>query len=357
MDFSYSARRLPPAGPAALSRARAADAAAAARGDRRAGRRRAIRMMAATDAAERLTFALQRTQGQSVSCGTSTSPTSRSATSTTARCRWCATTTRWSRPTCASAAFDRVFSLQPRTLEAESPRRLPLADAAGRWCTADATQTAAVALARSGASYIIQGPPGTGKSQTITNLIADYVGRGKRVLFVCEKRAAIDVVFHRLRQQGLDELCCLIHDSQADKKAFVQTSSRPTRHWLGERGRPRRRAAQAQGARSRHRARPAGAGALRRGHARGARSTWACTLRKLIASAGRAARARARRSTPLQRESPAGHSRPGARMRDLAHRLAAGAVRDRRRELVLAQHAFAHARGRADRPGSRRWRV
>ncbi len=86
----------------------------------------------------------------------------------------------------------------------------------------DATQATAIARARTGASYIIQGPPGTGKSQTITNLIADYVARGKRVLFVCEKRAAIDVVFHRLRQQGLDELCCLIHDSQTDKKAFIQ---------------------------------------------------------------------------------------------------------------------------------------
>ena len=55
----------------------------------------------------------------------------------------------------------------------------------------------------SGQSFIVQGPPGTGKSQTITNLIADLVARGKRVLFVCEKRAAIDVVSHRLRQCGL----------------------------------------------------------------------------------------------------------------------------------------------------------
>src|SRR5208337_2155571 len=75
--------------------------------------------------------------------------------------------------------------------------------------------------ARQGTSYIIQGPPGTGKSQTITNLIADYVARGKRVLFVCEKRAAIDVVYARLRQCGLGDLCCLIHDSQTDKKGFV----------------------------------------------------------------------------------------------------------------------------------------
>ena len=37
----------------------------------------------------------------------------------------------------------------------------------------------------------LYGPPGTGKSQTITNLIAYYVGAGKKVLFVCEKRAAL----------------------------------------------------------------------------------------------------------------------------------------------------------------------
>lgn len=129
-----------------------------------------------------------------------------------------------------NAAFDRVFSLMPRMLEGATPAPLPL-DACWAVATADATQTAAVALARSGSSYIIQGPPGTGKSQTITNLIADYVGQGKRVLFVCEKRAAIDVVFHRLRQQGLDELCCMIHDSQADKKAFVMNLKQTYEHW------------------------------------------------------------------------------------------------------------------------------
>ena len=85
----------------------------------------------------------------------------------------------------------------------------------------DRSQMAAVQQARQGKSYIIQGPPGTGKSQTITNLIADYVARGKRVLFVCEKRAAIDVVYHRLHQAGLESLTSLIHDSQSDKKAFV----------------------------------------------------------------------------------------------------------------------------------------
>jgi predicted DNA-binding WGR domain protein len=128
-------------------------------------------------------------------------------------------------------AVDRIFSLRPRELDTGVPAPVPLAD---QWSVvaADATQTAAVALAREGGSYIIQGPPGTGKSQTITNLIADTIGRGKRVLFVCEKRAAIDVVFHRLRQQGLDELCCMIHDSQADKKAFVLDLKQTYEHWL-----------------------------------------------------------------------------------------------------------------------------
>ena len=132
----------------------------------------------------------------------------------------------------ASGAFDTVFSLKPKPAE-ESPPPLELGDQ-HLIIACDATQASAVARARTGASYIIQGPPGTGKSQTITNLIADYVARGKRVLFVCEKRAAIDVVFHRLRQQGLDELCCLIHDSQTDKKAFIQNLKQTYEKFLGQ---------------------------------------------------------------------------------------------------------------------------
>ena len=133
----------------------------------------------------------------------------------------------------ASRAFDGVFSLDPKTLEDHDAPALPLDE---RWLVVpgDATQVSAIAKARTGRSYIIQGPPGTGKSQTITNLIADYVARGKRVLFVCEKRAAIDVVFHRLKQQGLDELCCLIHDSQSDKKAFIQNLRQTYETWLAE---------------------------------------------------------------------------------------------------------------------------
>jgi hypothetical protein len=118
------------------------------------------------------------------------------------------------------APFETMFSLAPRPLGRELPP-VPALHERFDVVPCDPTQATAVAEARRGNSYIIQGPPGTGKSQTITNLIADFVARGKRVLFVCEKRAAIDVVFARLRQCGLGALCSLIHDSQTDKKEFI----------------------------------------------------------------------------------------------------------------------------------------
>jgi superfamily I DNA and/or RNA helicase/predicted DNA-binding WGR domain protein len=119
------------------------------------------------------------------------------------------------------AIFESLFSDQPRQLASSAESKIALKEFYPI-IAADPTQSNAIVRARSGESYIIQGPPGTGKSQTITNLIADFVARGKKVLFVCEKRAALDVVFHRLKDKNLNELCCLIHDSQTDKKAFIQ---------------------------------------------------------------------------------------------------------------------------------------
>jgi hypothetical protein len=134
-------------------------------------------------------------------------------------------------------AFDATFSLVPRAAERQLPPPMPLEERF-HVVPSDPTQASAIEEARSGTSYIIQGPPGTGKSQTITNLVADYVARGKRVLFVCEKRAAIDVVYARLRQCGLGDLCCLIHDSQADKKGFVMDLKQTYEGLLGQ-GEPR----------------------------------------------------------------------------------------------------------------------
>lgn len=127
-------------------------------------------------------------------------------------------------------ALDQVFSIEPRPFVQDAPPPIP---AEQQWnvVAADSTQEAAVALARTKRSFIVQGPPGTGKSQTITNLIADYAAQGKRVLFVCEKRAALDVVFHRLGQAGLDGLACIIHDSQEDKKSFIHDLKAQYEKW------------------------------------------------------------------------------------------------------------------------------
>lgn len=121
----------------------------------------------------------------------------------------------------SSTSFDSLFQIKAPDARPQPVLEIPPTPLL-QVVPCDPSQASAIAQARTGAHFIIQGPPGTGKSQTITNLIADYVGRGKRVLFVCEKRAAIDVVYHRLKQTGLGHLCALIHDSQADKKRFIQ---------------------------------------------------------------------------------------------------------------------------------------
>ena len=75
----------------------------------------------------------------------------------------------------------------------------------------DGAQLQAVVAAGKGSSFVLEGPPGTGKSQTITNLIANALGQGKRVLFVAEKRAALEVVKRRLEHAGLGPFCLDVH--------------------------------------------------------------------------------------------------------------------------------------------------
>lgn len=83
----------------------------------------------------------------------------------------------------------------------------------------DASQEKAIKLIKSGQSMVVQGPPGTGKSQLICNLIADYIARGKKVLLVCQKRVALDVVYNRLKEVGLTTFTALVHDFKHDRKA------------------------------------------------------------------------------------------------------------------------------------------
>lgn len=99
---------------------------------------------------------------------------------------------------------------------------------------ADPCQSRAVRLARQSRVLVVHGPPGTGKSQTITNVIGDHLAAGQRVLFVCDKRTALDVVANRLEHLGLGGLCAVIHDPQRDQRDLY-TKLREQLESLGER--------------------------------------------------------------------------------------------------------------------------
>jgi len=100
----------------------------------------------------------------------------------------------------------------PRELDATvSPEDLftPLA--------ADSSQLSAVVGSARGCDFVLDGPPGTGKSQTIANMIAHNLALGRKVLFVAEKRAALDVVHRRLVAHGLGPFCLELHSNKASK--------------------------------------------------------------------------------------------------------------------------------------------
>jgi Protein of unknown function (DUF4011)/REase_MTES_1575/AAA domain len=86
---------------------------------------------------------------------------------------------------------------------------------------ADASQHSAVVDVMKGSNLVVQGPPGTGKSQTITNIIANALAVGKRVLFLAEKQAALDVVKRRLNRAKLGDFCLELHSDKVSPKTVV----------------------------------------------------------------------------------------------------------------------------------------
>jgi hypothetical protein len=99
---------------------------------------------------------------------------------------------------------------------------------------ADSSQQLCIQYALNGHSYVMHGPPGTGKSQTIGNLISEFIARGKSVLFVSEKMAALEVVYNRLKAKDLDEYCLELHSQKANKREVVQELNRCLTEHIGK---------------------------------------------------------------------------------------------------------------------------
>lgn len=114
-------------------------------------------------------------------------------------------------------------------LGADEPvrKREPASEDIALPISADSSQLLAISAAASGKSFVLHGPPGTGKSQTITNIISNALFHGKRVLFVAEKMAALEVVQKRLAAIGLEPFCLELHSNKT-KKSLVMDQLRKT---------------------------------------------------------------------------------------------------------------------------------
>ena len=108
--------------------------------------------------------------------------------------------------TAAGLSFATEFDIDAEAVKGDVPSLI---------CDADSSQHSALIDVARGKNLVIEGPPGTGKSQTITNLIAASIGSGKRVLFVAEKMAALEVVKRRLDNCGLGSFCLELQDRKS----------------------------------------------------------------------------------------------------------------------------------------------
>ncbi len=91
---------------------------------------------------------------------------------------------------------------------------------------ADSSQIAVIEDAKKGHSLVVEGPPGTGKSQTIVNLISELLANEKKILFVSEKMAALEVVKKRMDSVGLGSYCLELHSNKTRKRSFLDDLNR-----------------------------------------------------------------------------------------------------------------------------------
>ena len=88
---------------------------------------------------------------------------------------------------------------------------------------ADSSQFSTIVDVMDGKNLAVEGPPGTGKSQTIVNTIAAALAANKKVLFVAEKTAALDVVRSRLEAVGLGEFILPLMANRSGRQQVIQS--------------------------------------------------------------------------------------------------------------------------------------
>lgn len=115
-----------------------------------------------------------------------------------------------------TAATNDAFHAEDYAIDAHQRAELPLI------YDADSSQHSALIDVLDGKSLVINGPPGTGKSQTITNIVATAMAEGKKILFVSEKMAALNVVKQRLENAGLGDFCLELHSNKTQKKSLLE---------------------------------------------------------------------------------------------------------------------------------------
>lgn len=96
----------------------------------------------------------------------------------------------------------------------------------------DPSQEAVVQAARQETGLLIEGPPGTGKSQTIVNLIADAIGRKKTALVICQKPAALEVVYKRLIASGLTDRVLMVNQNQKPREVIQAVREQLEQLWM-----------------------------------------------------------------------------------------------------------------------------
>lgn len=121
----------------------------------------------------------------------------------------------------AGTALETLLRLRDK---ADGTAITPVSTEIDRFLTvaSDPSQESAVRQARQSPGLLVEGPPGTGKSQTIVNMVADAIGRGKSLLIVCQKHAALEVVHKRLVAEGLENRIVMVNDVNRDRDPTIR---------------------------------------------------------------------------------------------------------------------------------------